>query len=106
MRLDVVLDGRTANLIAAARATKAAEHLPTSSARSLVALATGARLYLQANLPDLAERCLVDIDVLILGAEGSEYRDIRDAYARLVTEVRKGMKGPAAPAHTTPAATR
>jgi hypothetical protein len=69
-RLDIVTDTRTTRLIAAAREAQAAEHLPKESARPLVALSRGARLYLEAVQPAaLATRTLGEIDDLMAGAD-------------------------------------
>lgn len=87
MRLDnIVIDGATTRLIAAARAVQAAEHLPKESARTLVALSRGCRLYLEARQRPLALRCLKELDDLMAGAPEA---DLRDAFTALVESVRK-----------------
>ncbi len=91
-RLDVVTDTRTTRLIAAARAVQAAQHLPKESARSLVALSRGARLYLEANQAGLASRTLHEIDLLFTTSEDDLSRELAQVFTHLVNDVRKAIR--------------
>ena len=87
-RMDVREDGTTARLLACAKATRACEALPGESARTLVQLAGGVRLYLQARQRRLALGALDDIERLMQGVDDA---DLRDAYDELVGKVRDAL---------------
>lgn len=89
IRLGVGVDSATTRLIAAARATQATEGLPKDSARQLVALARGVRLYLDAGQARLAMRSLDDLQTLM--SSGVEDAVLVEAYAALAKSVRTAV---------------
>jgi len=91
LRLGVGVDGATHRLICAARATQATEGVPKESARALVALARGVRLYLEARQDRLARATLDDIDKLMAGADEPL---LVAAYGDLIQGVRKALGWP------------
>ena len=90
MRLaNVAADGATTRLIAAAQATLMTEGLPRESAKTLVASAKGARLYMEARELGLAKQQIDHIDKLMGTCEDQL---LVKAYTRLTGDVRKALR--------------